>query len=768
MCSGSKESVPLDEDDIELLNQLKTRIKMMEAEIHQEVGGDLDEFHRRLDGVVRSVKRIESMDLPTEDDLLYRGASTKSASLELETPTEPQYERMRRGVSDEDLETPQTMTSDHVQIVEETPYDTMERVEDIPLELTSYGMGLDTILENLIKLIRIKRSKNNIPEAWNLVSVALEISPENMDLQKEISILEGISQEKVRSRAKDEKPLPGPEEGRTKVLLPELEGEIVRIENRARTSIEQLEKLVSGGAIPKAKIDRYMNYLSEAKMLFSQKMFTKASDLSIGTINELKQIIKENMDNQIQENLDRAREMVESLEKGTISVDEEFRKNIRDRFDTALRSYLTDEFERANLLAMEVIRKVMELTHPESASIRLNIQNIRKKLRPMRDQPQLKDNILDLEDMIKRAEDLLNKRDIEDSTKVLKDAQRMLQDLELSEKLHSQASELHIKLSNRFQRLGTDSEIDEVSKKMDYLSSLMEKARFEDVIILGKDLESELDSIENSRKDRECKEMLSKLDDVLVHIEEMDNPRALKRENEEVRKLYMTGDLANTKARGKDLLDKLQKNLKILSITRAKRICSSIIDSKVNVSELRLLNIDTTDHERRIRKARTFIKDENYLEGLRLLDSINEEMRAKVSTERTHIKGFANVHRDSMEALMERYREEPLIVLMRKKQVPMAKRYLETGNFHKAVEAYEKLADRLDSINVRDEVRKRIESDLAKGRFDIYRKKDEGLDISEPLSIFAQAQKRFTEGRVILAEYMLEVSKKYCEDLLAA
>jgi hypothetical protein len=308
---------------------------------------------------------------------------------------------------------------------------------------------------------------------------------------------------------------------------------------------------------------------------------------------------------------------------------------------------------------------------------------------------------------------------------------------------------------------------DDVGRKMEYLSNLMEKARFEDVIILGKDLESELDSIETTGKERECKEILGKLDEMVLHIEEMDNPRQLRRDNEDVRKLYMSGDLNNAIQKGRDLMDRLQRNLKVLTITRAKRICHAIIDSRIHVSELRLLNMDTTDHERRIRKARTLIKDENFMEGLHLLDTINEEMRRIVSTERTHLKGFADVHRDSMEAMLERYREEPLIVLMRRKQVPMAKRYLETGNYRKALETYERMAERLDTILVREEVRKRVESELAKGRFDIYRRKDEGMDISEPLTIFSQAQKRFTEGRVVLAEYLLEVSRKFCESMLA-
>jgi hypothetical protein len=126
-CSRPIEDQPLDEDDIALLNQLKARIRTMEAEIHNEVGDGLDEFHRRLDGVVKSVKRIESMDLPTEEDLLYKGASKKQGSLELESPTEPQYEKMRRGISAEDLEGPQTLTTDHVQVDGETPNETPNR-----------------------------------------------------------------------------------------------------------------------------------------------------------------------------------------------------------------------------------------------------------------------------------------------------------------------------------------------------------------------------------------------------------------------------------------------------------------------------------------------------------------------------------------------------------------------------------------------------------------------------------------------------------------
>lgn len=755
----------MDQDDLDLLDQLRARIKGLEEEIERDVDTDFDDMYRRVDGVVRSVKRIENIDQPSEEELLYSSREQAPSGLdEYETAGWPEDRPTEAGTGDGPIKDV-VIEKGHIPLTELSPYDSKSSQKE--LDIFSYDDGMINILETLIKLISIKRSKGNLEEAWNIVSVALEISPENMDLQKEISLLEGLEPMRTGTPIK-KKEAERIESSKTTVLVPELESEIGRLESKARTSVETFERLMKDPGLPKGRLEIYGNYLEECRVLFDRKMFSKASEIALNRISELQSLIKESMDNQIQENLDRARDMVEDLEKGDRDADPEFVSAMRERFDTALKSYLTDDYSRANLLSLDIIRKVMDFTHPETMSMRDSILLLRKYIRELSGNKGIEEELFEIEDHLAKVEGLLNRRDLEDAGKVLGVAQKKLEELKELENLRTRANEIYIKLNNHFKRLEKAHDVSDASRKMDYLDKLMQKKRFDDILVIANDIQSELDSIEKAGIDRVCKEMLNEIDSLMPHVEEMQDPTSLKKQHEEIVNLYLSGEHSAFTQSGGEFLERMRRNIKIITVTRARRICSSIVDSRILLMKLRHLNVDTSDFDRILRKAKNLIKDQNYLDGLGQMDVVLREMDELYRTRNTYLKRIAEVHRASMDAIIDRYREEPPIVLIRKKRLPLINKSVTMGNFRNAIDMYEKLVEAMDDIKVRDETRKRIESDLAKSRFEMYRRKDEGYDIAEPLSLFSTAQKRLSEGKVIPAEYYLEVSKRYCEDILAA
>ncbi|MDG6224355.1 MAG: hypothetical protein QCI82_02455 [Candidatus Thermoplasmatota archaeon] len=753
----------MDQDDLELLDQLRARIKGLEDEIENEVDTDIDDMYRRVDGVVRTVKRLESIDQPTEEDLLYAPSERMPSGLEdyetADWKNDDVSTQPAENAQVEDL----TIEKGHIPVNDISPYGPPDGQEEI--NIFSYDDGMLNILENLIKLIGIKRTKGNLEEAWNIVSVALEISPENMDLQKEISLLEGLEPQRT-DRVPGAKIPPREESAKTMVLLPELESEIGRLEAKAKSSLDTFERLMKEPSLPKGRLEIYSNYLNECRALYDRKMFSKANEIALIHVAELQSLIKEGMDNQIQENLDRARDMVEDLEKGERDAEPEFVSSMRERFDTALKCYLTDDYSRANLLSLDIIRRIMDFTHPESMSMRGSILEIRKEMRGLAGNKGIEEELSEIDDHLMRVEGLLKRRELDDASRVLESARKRFDDLKELEELRTRANEIYIKLTNHFKRLEKTHDVSDAFGKMDYLDKLMDKRRFDDILVIANDIQSELDAIEKSGIDRECKEMLNEIDSLMPHVEEMEDPASIKKEHEGIVNLYLAGEHSAFKQSGKDFLERMRRNIKIIAITRARRICASIIDSKIMLMKLRHLNMDTSDHERRLRKAKNHIKDHNYLDGLAQMDSIIKELNDLYRTRNTHLKRIAEVHGASMDAILDRYREEPPVVLIKKRRLPLIRKSASMNNFRNAIDMYEKLVETLDAVKVRDEIRKRIESDLAKSRFEMYRRKDEGYDISEPLSLFSMAQKRLNEGKVLPAEYYLEMSKRYCEDIL--
>ena len=112
---------------------------------------------------------------------------------------------------------------------------------------------------------------------------------------------------------------------------------------------------------------------------------------------------------------------------------------------------------------------------------------------------------------------------------------------------------------------------------------------------------------------------------------------------------------------------------------------------------------------------------------------------------------------------MDRHKDEPVVYHIKSREVPILRKMTEFGNFQKALDNYKEIEARLSDVVTNEDKRDSVESELNDIKFEIYKRKEEGLDISEPLSLYTLAQKRYGEGNVVPAEYLIEVSKRYCE-----
>ena len=90
----------------------------------------------------------------------------------------------------------------------------------------------------------------------------------------------------------------------------------------------------------------------------------------------------------------------------------------------------------------------------------------------------------------------------------------------------------------------------------------------------------------------------------------------------------------------------------------------------------------------------------------------------------------------------------------------------EVGKYQNALESYRDIVKKLTYVRVPDEKREYVETELNEVKFEIYKRKEQGLDISEPLSLYTLAQKRWGKGDVVPAEYLVEVSRRYCDTFM--
>jgi len=236
--------------------------------------------------------------------------------------------------------------------------------------------------------------------------------------------------------------------------------------------------------------------------------------------------------------------------------------------------------------------------------------------------------------------------------------------------------------------------------------------------------------------------------------------------NPKVTKAYEDSDLGVFKSKGTELFEDLSQKFKTIKVKRAKNVAFMVIEARLLVSKLMTLNIDSVDMERKIRKSKNLLKEGNHKKGLKIMNEAINDMKKAYLKHLEFLKDYLNIYRDSLEVVMDRHKEEAIVYHLKRKQVPILRKMAEIGNYHKALENYKVLEEKLTEIITTEEKKESVEEELNEIKFEIYKRKEEGLDISEPLSLYTMAQKRYGEGNVVPAEYLIEVSRRYCESFM--
>lgn len=783
----------LEQDDMDLLNELKDKIKGAQSALEDDVMEDFDLLSKRFDGVMESIDRIEQIDTPSSGEVLKEpGESTSVEEVPIQEDTNTPPAPVETMEGSEDTVKPKPATPSEVilsvihggttldvraqlSLTSDSPYTDVEIDDDqtnMPEADGSYQVDESELIKNLLKLAMFKKERGNLNEVTEILQMAYHIDPKNEKLQADIKRIHPVLEvpRDLEKKLESGGDIPIKEEVEVaKVLAPELEDEITILQKKASSTLKQAERLMRTSSIPQEKFDDFSNSLLDAKKLFDDKRFHKSNEISTDIITQLKGMIQENIDSQTQANIDKARSMVDELSSGGKDLPRETIDRIREDFDKAVKSYLVDEFERANLLAKRVISKILEFSEPEGLEIRERIANMRRETRSIKEIPLFAKSVDDLELVLTKADKLLDKREIASSTRLMDRAQEALDEIMTQKQLYTTAQELQIRLNNRIERLSQSGYgLVDIKRKINYLNEYFEQERFEDVITIGGDIDSSLEGLELSKWEKEANDTFTQLEEMVEYAKEMEEISEFRERFDSIKARYEGGDVTVMRNEGKELLETLRKGIKTISLTRTKRIASGIIDSRMNISRLRTLNIETIDFERRVRKAKNLIKEENYLEGIRQIDRVNKEMAGKITNDVTYLRDFSDVHRDALEAIMDRYRDEPVIYMIRKKRIPLIRKLIDLGRYRKALDLYQDVENHFSVIKTRDDIKTRVETNLTECKFELYKRKDMGQDITEPLSLYTQATKKMNEESVVQAEFLTEVSKRYCDQFLPA
>jgi len=501
----------LDEDELDMIHQLKERIHGAKSELEEDVGDELDSFAKRVNDVVDSVNRIESIDSKRPEDILYEKGDKEKADSSAKmgkdgdlVPGDFEEEKKSDLIGDEQLS-----------VSSASPYTEIKKIIEsaTPIQSTTdtYETDTDSLVSSMMKLANLKEERGKKKEAFELLTMLRDLKPDDPDLAKRIEeIGEGVYVAEI-----DERPNEidlGVVQGKTKVLVPELEDEISILEKRASSALKQAEILMKSNSLPQDRFDEFSNKLIDAKKLFNEKRFHRSHEISLEIIEQLRGIIKENIDKQTQKNIDRSREMLEDIKGGDFDIPEETMEGIKEDFDKAVKSYLTNDFERANLLSKKVISKIRKFNEPEGLELRKDISRIKGDMRDVSDPSLLGDQFSELNKLLATSEDLIEKRDYEGAKRVVSRAEDTLSEIKTSKQLYYTAKEIQIRLNNRIERFDSvDVDITDIKRKLEYLNKMFDQERYEDVITLGGDIETSIGGLEVSRKEKEAKRKITVL-----------------------------------------------------------------------------------------------------------------------------------------------------------------------------------------------------------------------------------------------------------------
>ncbi|MFW3146345.1 MAG: hypothetical protein ACMUIE_05990 [Thermoplasmatota archaeon] len=766
----TKEEV-FDDDENELFQRLLKKLEDAD-EMDKELDSDLGDFTERVTQVVDSIERIENLEKSAMEEMVYKKPPEEEVKNE---GSEPEPQESVEISAEMEYIPPPGKEGGMMYAPSESPYadikESLEKLKEVPDLSGEYGRNVDMVLEKLMMLIRIKIKKEELTIAKQLFGMAVSIGASSdffrsnfISLADELGI--DIPKEELLKVAGSEKVIPGifEDEEETTVLDPELADEISILQKRASSAIHQLDQLISSSKLSQEDFNQIKKEYLEAAQSYREKMFHKAYNIALKALEKIKTQVQDTIDNQIQDTLYKAKEMYENFAREMSTKKPEMVDEMKLTFDRAMKAYLTNEYERANLLAKRVINSILDESGHEGGPLREKAEEFKKDIRKLKDLNIHLDDVQEIENTLKKAEDLLDRRDFQNTEKLMSRIKKSIEELRKKGEVYANAKEIEIRLSNRIERLkGADYDLASVSKKLDYIHSYLADGRYDDVMELGGQIEDDIKTLELTKKENESKAITDELSVLMENVDKLDDPIHYRSEFAKIKAALQNKDHDTVIDMGRSLLEEIQRKKRTLTVDQGKKLAGSIIESKLLIHQLRTLNVDTTSYERKVRKAKTLIKERSEGEGLRILENLIEEMRKDFRDQMGYLKNYLGVYRDSLEIIMDRHKEEPVMYYLKRRHVPLLKKLSELGMYHKALETYKQIEQKLDNVVLPEERKGRVENDLTEIRFEIYKKKDEGKDISEPLTLFTLAQKRFGEGKVVPAEYLVEVSKRYCE-----
>lgn len=757
---GSSEKNETEEQDLneeveeqELLDALMKKVETA-GELEEEVESHFSTFSERVEGVMDSIDRIEKIERSKMEKLLFN-----------EEEQEEETTEIAEEVQDQDQET----IEDQIYLPAESPYEEVGEGGLHPDEeanlMDHYAGEAENILMNLKKLIDIKLDKGEKEAAMELVNLAKAMGSGSEVYNKGFqSIFRRLGMEVPVDKDMPQVPI---EETETKVLDPELADGIDILQKKAKNALEKLNSLIESTDLSQEEFNSIKEKYLEASDLFREKRFHKAHQTALEGLNAIKVQAQDDLENRIQDTIYRAKEKLEELEKGEKIENLELLDNLKKDIDTAMKAFLTNEYERANLLSKKVMNVIMDLTEPDGLMVKERAKEIKHDIEKLREKNILQDDIAELSSILESAEQLIRRRDNTTAGKVLEQITGSLEDVRRRADSYSEAKEMEIKLSNRIKRLeGTDHDLTDAKKKLSFLKGYIEDGRYEDVLVIGNDLEEELSSLEHVKQEMELKSMMEELEDLMIHANELENHEVFNATFTRVKTAYGDGEFEKAKEEGEALLKELRIRTKTMGVERAKRIASGMIEARVLLLKMRNLNLDTMEIERRVRKAKNLLKDGSRSEGLKQLDNVIHDMKKLVREHMDYMKVFTTIHRDSLEAIMDRHREQAVIFHIRNKHVPLLRKMEELGRYKSAIDGYRNLSGKFSGLVLPEDRKSRVETELTECKFEIYKRKEQGMDISEPLSMYTNAQKNFSSGEIVPAEYLVEISRRYCEEFL--
>ncbi len=747
----------------DMLKDLMAKVKDAQAELDNDLGGGLDDLRKRVGGVVDVIDRLENMKETTSDgEKPEDDAPLKDPDVPIDVSDVHPEEPGKEPISD-------AVPMGHFEFPTESPYESMrlaaeqdEEEFEGEADLAYRSVDLEPITDNLITLIRMRRNEGDLQEAMELLEMASELSPNDQRISEEMKILEAVLERQV-----DTGVISGEDITKTTVLAEELTETISQLEEGASSAISQLERLIDTTDRSREDVIKVNDKLKDSVISFKEKRFHNAQKLAKEGMERIKEIIQEAMDTSTQENIDIARDLMAELESSKKDEDLELFKSLEGTFEEGVKAFLSEEFERSNLLSREVIRRILDHRDPEAGEIKEQILSYRRDLTAQKDLTFLEDEIRDIESVLNIAENMVKKRRYSDAKKLLVRIEGTVGEVQAKRELFLKAKEMRIKITNRYERLeGIDDSIKGYQKKVKYLNMLFDKERFEDLISLGKEIEEAFDQVEETKQRVDADSLMRSLDEVAKKAEELYEGLEYMGRYDQIKSRYERGECSSILQEGRTLLNEMNIKLKTQFLERAQRVSSMIIESKLLLSKLKAMGSDPDDLIDELKKARNMIKGERYGEGIKLMEDVISRMSDMAAGRSEFLKGFLSIHHDSLEVIMDRYRDEPRMFLIRKKRVPFIKKLTDLGRYRKALELYRELGSNFPKILTKGDMRKRIENDMNELKFDIYTRKDEGQDITEPLSFYNTAQRSFSDGSLIEAEYLTLLSRKYMDSLM--